>query len=745
MRAKAVCLGGRRLWVGGLSVFAAASLCAAPAVVYVDADKGCDDHPGTAGRPVASLAKARDLLRLLPKSGAAAADGAAVEMTGTFALPESTLVLDERDGGATPGAPVVYRASKAGACVIGGYALPACGFRTVTDAETLARLPEPARGRVVVFDLKSAGLSKLAPLPEKFSGWNECEVFSGGRAMRLARWPNEGWAEIVKAVDRGVKPVDKATGEWEFGYKGGTFEYAEDAPSRWDVSKGIWMNGFWCHDWANETLKIGTIDKEKKQITSAAVHTYGIGNSSKWHTAKRRYYVFNLLEELDAPGEWYVDRERCLLYFFPVGGDLSRVVLSVQKRPLFELTKAKNIRLEGLSLATSTGKAVSVDTCENVVLEGLRVANLTTDGIVINNGKSCGLNRCEVSDVGGTCVAVYAGDRKTLTPSGHFVTNCRLHHSGRLQRTQGKCLSFVGVGIRVANNLIHDAPYIAVGYGGNDNLFEYNEVHSAMMESGDGGGLYTGRDWGSQGNVVRYNYFHHFGKPGVDWQKSQGLNPGYEPLRESVMVMGVYLDDCDSGDTVCNNLFFRTGWAAFVGGGRYNTITNNLFIECTSALHLDDRGLKRARPGEGTKDGWDLLKKIQDYRYQESPWRERYPHLVNVMEDEPKLPLHNAFRGNVAINCARFLQMHGTVKSTALPRLDFRDNLVFGPVNQADAESFPQTGEGRKRAEFRSEALPGSSDPDRDGFRVQESADFKRLAPGFVPVPLAAIGLPIDK
>ncbi len=718
-----------------------AGLGQAQTVLYVDAQGGSDRQDGSAGKPFASIGKAREAIRGMKQGKVFPGKGVAVELSGTFAMPVNAFALDGNDGGLSADAPVVYRAATCGARFIGGHTLPESGFRTVTDAAVLARLPEGARGRVVAFDLKSVGVAELAPLPDTFSGWNEMEVFSGGRAMRLARWPNAGWAEIAKVIDRGVKPVDKAIGEWEFGYKGGTFEYAGDAPARWDVGKGIWMNGFWCHDWANETLRIGAIDKEKRQITSAAIHTYGIGNASKWHTAKRRYYVFNLLEELDSPGEWYVDRENLLLYFYPVNGDVSDVVLSVQKKPLFQITGASHVRLEGLTFQYSTGKAVSLSGCENVVLENLRVSDITTDGIGIYQGKKCGLNRCEVSGVGGTCVSVSAGDRKSLTACNHFVTNCRLHHSGRLQRTQGKCLSFSGVGIRVAHNLIHDAPYIAVTYGGNENLFEYNEVHSAMMESGDGGGLYTGRDWGSQGNIIRFNYLHHFGKPGVDWQRARGLNPNYEPLKENVSVTGVYLDDCDSGDTVCGNIFYRAGWAAFVGGGRYNTVSNNLFIECTSALHLDDRGLKRARPGEGIKDGWDLLAKLQAFNFQEAPWKDRYPHLVNIMEDDPKLPLHNLFCENVAINCPLFLNSGGSVRTTSLPRLDFRNNLAVGPVNKRDAEAFPQTEDGKKRVELCSSALPGSADPDVDGFKIQDSADFKTRAPWFKRIPFEQIGV----
>lgn len=57
------------------------------------------------------------------------------------------------------------------------------------------------------------------------------------------------------------------------------------------------------------------------------------------------------------------------------------------------------------------------------------------------------------------------------------------------------------------------------------------------------------------------------------------------------------------------------------------------------------------------------------------------------MQDDPKLPLHNVFSENVAINCARFLQMHGSLKATALPRLDFHDNLALGSVNTVPTSS----------------------------------------------------------
>ena len=727
----------------GVLALCAGVLCSAQAqsVYYVDAARGADTHEGSQAKPFASLFKAREVIRELKAKHAFPSKGVIVEVKGTFTCADKTLELAEQDSGASADAPVIYRASPEGALLVGGYVLAAEQFKPVTDPATLARLTEAARPHVRVLDLKALGMMLLSPLPDKFNGWSEMELFAEGKAMQLARWPNTGWTSFTNVIDRGVKPIDHATGEWEHGYKGGTFAYDGDQPSRWDVSKGIWMNGFWCHDWANETLKIGAIDKEKHHITSAGIHTYGIGTSSKWNPPRRRYYVFNLLEELDIPGEWYVDRENRLLYYYPIQGSLNNLVLSVQKNPIIKVSKAAFVQLKGMTFKFSTATPVQVEHAKSVVLEGLTVSQITQGGISVNGGTDCTVTGCEVSQVGTTGLSVSGGDRKTLTPCRHRVEQCELHHAGRLQRTGGTALRFNGVGITVTHNLIHDTPYIAVQYGGNDNLFEYNEVHSAMMESGDGGGLYTGRDWGSQGNIVRYNYFHHYGQAGVDRRRALGLPDEFEPLKDHVMVMGVYLDDCDSGELVCNNIFYKTGWAAFVGGGRYNTISNNLFIECTSALHLDDRGLKRARPGEGTKDGWDLLAKIQVYNYQQSPWKERYPQLVNVMDDEPKLPLHNAFMNNVAVNCPLFFQMHGTVKTTTLNRLDFHDNLAVGPINKRDIDSFPQEQDAmRKRVTLTTEALPCAQNPDQDHFKIQESDAFKQRAPWFARIPLEKIG-----
>jgi len=167
-----------------------------------------------------------------------------------------------------------------------------------------------------------------------------------------------------------------------------------------------------------------------------------------------------------------------------------------------------------------------------------------------------------------------------------------------------------GVGNRVAHNLIHDHPHCAVLIHGNDHVIEYNDIHHVALETGDVGAFYLGRDWAQQGNIVRYNYFHETGGVGMG-------------------SMAVYLDDCTSGVTITGNVFWKTHWAAFIGGGRDNVVENNIFVESTPAVHLDGRGLA---PGPvWPKMVYEYMReRLEEMHPHQPPYSTRYPKLAEL-------------------------------------------------------------------------------------------------------------------
>ena len=298
----------------------------------------------------------------------------------------------------------------------------------------------------------------------------------------------------------------------------------------------------------------------------------------------------------------------------------------------------------------------------------------------------------------------------------------------------------------VEHNYFHDTPYIAVSYGGNEHLVQYNEIECAMLEAGDGAGMYTGRDWGSRGNVVRWNYLHHFGKDGVALREAQGCPSGCEALKKDVMVEGIYLDDCDSGETIYGNLFYKAGRALFTGGGRDNKWTHNLVLDCTSAVHFDTRGLQRARPGSGIKDGWDLLAKIESYAYTNEPWASRYPELIGIMEKEPLLPIGTEYVSNVAVNCGYFFNSSGHATRFLQERAPNRANVSVNARDVArELREYPQTNAAlRAKLEIRRDDALAAAVEFTDPRKVQDLPQFRAAFPSFPRIPVEKIGPELD-
>ena len=116
-----------------------------------------------------------------------------------------------------------------------------------------------------------------------------------------------GWAGFTKAVDTGLPKADATDPALRKPHPG-SFVFDDPRPARWNLQEGVWLLGYWTHDWCDEVIRVASYDKERKVITLAAPHSYGIIGGT-WGAAKRRFFALNALEELDAPGEWYLDRD----------------------------------------------------------------------------------------------------------------------------------------------------------------------------------------------------------------------------------------------------------------------------------------------------------------------------------------------------------------------------------------------------------------------------------------------------
>jgi hypothetical protein len=574
---------------------------------YYVATDGNDTNAGTMGKPFATLEKARDTIRQ-SKARALSAGGITVYVRHGSYFRTQAFSLTDQDSG-EQGKPITYRAYPGEEVrLIGGRAVPVSAFSLVAPADAVwSRLDPSAQGKCLKANLGPLGITQYGEALQM-------ELSVGGELLPLARWPNEGFVRTTSAENNI------------------TFGYDDPRPERWLAAPDAYAMGYWYHGWANRVEKIASIDPANKKITLAKAPGYGIA-------AKKPYYVLNLLEEIDRPGEWYLDRQAGILYLWPPAGfGRGEALLSFLHEPLVSLKGTSFLRLEGLTLEMGAANGVEISGHDNAVVNCI-IRNIRKDGVIVSGDRN-GVAQCEISGIGETGVSLSGGDRYKLVAGANSVRNCRIHNFGRWERTYAPAIRINGVAQIAANNLLYDAPHSAILFGGNDHVIELNEIHDVCYEVDDAGSVYCGRDWGLQGNVIRHNFFHHI----------KSSLPG------SNGVHAVYLDDCASGIIVFGNTFYEiSGRAIMCGGGRDNTIENNIIAKC-GAAHFTDR---RGKVWIDKDSGWRLLDKIKKYNYTEPPWSTRYPRLAHLLDngyEQAKEPEGCVIRANLGWQNKRWLQ-----------------------------------------------------------------------------------------
>jgi len=180
-----------------------------------------------------------------------------------------------------------------------------------------------------------------------------------------------------------------------------------------------------------------------------------------------------------------------------------------------------------MALEAGRADAVWIKGGEGILLAGCVIRNMGNSAVIIGpagqeskkmsdpeaGGRRHGVVGCDILNMGDAGVHMTGGDEQTLTPGGHFVENCHIHHINRWNRAGYQPAVFFGtVGCRASHNQIHDNYHQAVRAERNDNSLEYNGVHDAPYEAREMGTFYmygVRRVLGTRGNIARYNMFHH--------------------------------------------------------------------------------------------------------------------------------------------------------------------------------------------------------------------------------------------
>lgn len=562
---------------------------------------GRDTDNGSRGAPFASLERARDALRDARSAGAAG--GATVWIgPGNYSLTRP-FDLTELDGG-TAEAPVVYRAlpnhglfggsKDAIVRFRGGREIKPGEFKPVTDPGTLARVAEAARGKIIELDLAALGIEHRQAYPDVFTDTgNLVDLFCNGVRMPLARDPNDGYMTMKRVLYNagGVTNRNWGTSTWEdkpHAGHGGVFEFREEflAPhTLWagQLDRGVWFKGYWRIPWQNEAIRVAGIDLQNHTVTLAQPVAGGIGNkyTRPAGNGKEPYWVMNLLEAVDRPGEWCVDFKDQKLYFYPPRSlDQVRVVLADSSEPMIRIKGASHVILRGLTLEENLGDGIRISGGEDVLIAGCTVRNVDKYAVVVDGGRNHTVLSCDLYNLGEGGVSLAGGDDRVSprVSAGHRVVNNHIHHFSQITRIYtpgvrcgyvngGTAGHFPAVGMLVAHNLIHDTPHAGLLHNSYDSIFEYNEIFRFALVSNDIGGFYSFENDALDGNrTFRFNLVHHSGEGD-----------------------GIYFDNAHKGMKIYGNIVCLEGTGAgliFKDGGQdksppqYSEVTNNIFMRC---------------------------------------------------------------------------------------------------------------------------------------------------------------------
>ena len=602
---------------------------------------GADSNPGTSAKPVGTVGAALDLLR--GKEG----ERRVVLSRGIHRV-DSTIEIGRADSGA-PSSPLQIVGADGGAVLSGFRVIPKGRWSKVTSAKVLDRIgSKEVRSRLMQCVLPASAKAGLGALSRRgfdaddHSSAPPAMLYMGTRQMCLARWPNVGTVKATEVIEAGPVRYDVDDEGWKrFWSEGGIFQVEGDRAGNWEDPSEAWVNGRFGNAWEWSFNRVKAVRAGGKEIELAYGEVSGIG-ADELHPPE--FFYENVLEELDRPGEYFIDRDRAVIYFLPPSGAtgwVSSMRLSWGSDALMKIEGAKHVKISGLRFDGGRSDGIVIKDGLDIDLENLHLSNLAGDGIVVD-GREIRISGLVAEELGARGVLLRGGDPKQLSPSGNVISGSRFVATGWWGRAFRPAVKLEGVGHRVVDCQFSELPHMAIEVDGNDFKIEGCWFSRTCLGLRDMCAIYfnLGDQPQKRGTVIRGNLF-------------QDIGVGSDGARG-----GVYLDNGTMGVSITDNVFHRVGegadgWSVMNHGGAYVRVENNVFIDCAVPYHVaywwntwgkDD--LPRVR------EQWQETLASKGARL----YVTAYPELATFFEEDRVHPTSNTFSRNLIANPRRKIQ-----------------------------------------------------------------------------------------
>jgi hypothetical protein len=564
----------------------------AGAATYHVSTAGDDANSGSIDKPFKTLAKARDAVRQYKQNGDPKPGPIEVILhAGTYYLPE-TLILTPEDSG-TKDVPIRY--------------VPFPGDAvTLSGGQSLQLQWSPYKGNILQAQIPQVKDGKLS-----FD-----QLFINGRMQHLARYPN-------------FDPAAK--------YFNGVAADAI-APARlksWAHPETALLNAMHTGQWGDMHWQITGVDTKGNAVLKG-----GQQNNRPSPPHRELRFVENVFEELDAPGEWFLDNSAGTLYLIPPK-DVDLAIAKVEVAGLKHLVEFRGaiekpvqfVSVEGLSF-THTARTF-METYEPLLRSDWTIYR--GGAILFEGARDCAINNCNFqnlggnalfvsrhnrritvagsrfTDIGASCVA-FVGDPAAVRmpgvknyndaidfsaldktpgpksedyPADCTVSDCLMFHFGTIEKQVAGVEIAMASRITVSHCSIYDCPRAGINIGDGcwgGHVVEFCDVFDTVKESGDHGSF---NSWG------RDRYWRLTGKSLEDAIKevpNLTTLDVIEPitLRNNRLRCDHGWDiDLDDGSTnyyIVNNLCLHGGLKNREGFDR--TVENNVIVDNSFHPHV---------------------------------------------------------------------------------------------------------------------------------------------------------------
>lgn len=404
-----------------------------------------------------------------------------------------------------------------------------------------------------------------------------CELFFNDKPMTLSRYPNDGYLVLKSEdiIEAGAQPQrwNSSPGNWDYVHPSERyatpFKIRVDRADKWKYSDQVHIFGYFYHDWADQSVPISGINPKTKIISAKYPSYYGVLDDNA-----RQYYIYNLLEEIDSPGEYFIDRSTGLLYFYkPTNAkDTDEIIISLGNSYHINLVR-DNVTVEGIKFMASRGYGIKISGNNNTIRNCI-INSTASVGINVSNAKNTLIENCKIYDVNGG-ITMVSGDADNLIPGNSIIRNNEIYNFSRLSKTYTCAIRIQGMNNLVTHNKMYDSPHMAMTFHGVGNEISYNEIFDVLKEADDSGAIYVGRSWINRDNKIVHNYIHDI-KSGDNVKYGDGM-------------AGIYLDDHYAGMYIAKNVFANIrGRGIWDNQGREHEFSNNVFVNCFDTKSSND-------------------------------------------------------------------------------------------------------------------------------------------------------------